>query len=156
MPVHTPQSLPPLRPCLNAHFRQVWGCKCTLRLAPTDLGFSNPRIIPTNPASRDAVCFAINSTTSSSRVAISQTSLPTPKCQRQLPRQYASPTSPFLIFRLVVLVHASLKIAQPLENKLTSPWPCACLTQKCSLVLTFTPLSRTLCKIRTQNRIVCV
>jgi hypothetical protein len=39
MPVHTPQSLPPLRPCLTAHFRQGLGCKRTPRLAPPDLGF---------------------------------------------------------------------------------------------------------------------
>jgi hypothetical protein len=50
--------------------------------------------------SRAAVGFAINSTTSSSRAPIPKTSLPTPKCQCQLPRQYASPTSPSLICRV--------------------------------------------------------
>ena len=66
LPVHTHRSLPPLRPCLTSHFRQGWSCECTFRLAPSDLGFAGPRIIPTNPSSRAAVCFAINFTTSSS------------------------------------------------------------------------------------------
>jgi hypothetical protein len=51
------------------------------------------------------VCFAINSTvtTVSSRAATLQTSLLTPKCQRQPPpRQYALPTSPSLIFRFLI------------------------------------------------------
>jgi hypothetical protein len=38
---------------------------------------------------------------------IPQTSLPTSKCHRQPPRQYGLPTSPSLIFRLVVLMHVS-------------------------------------------------
>ena len=62
--VHTLLSLPPLRPCLAAHFRQGWDCECTLRLATSDLGFANPRIIPTYPASRAAVRFVLPSTTS--------------------------------------------------------------------------------------------
>jgi len=69
MPVCTSQSLPPLRPCLTPHR----GCECTSHLAPSDLGLANPRIISTNPVSRVAVCFAINSIAPSSRLAIPQT-----------------------------------------------------------------------------------
>jgi hypothetical protein len=145
MPVHTPQSLPPLRSCLTAHFRQRWGCKCTLRLAPPDLGFANPRIIPTNPASR-AAC-ALSSTPL--RLV---PGLPYPR----LPFLHQNANVNFLAnmhrprvphsLRLVVLVQVSLKIAQPLDH----------LIHGNSLVLTFTPLSRSLREIRTQNRILCV
>jgi hypothetical protein len=88
MPVRTSQSLPLLRPCLTSHFRQVWGRECTSRLAPPDLGFGNPRIISTDPISQAVSCFAISSTTSRTRAAIPQTSLPTLKCHHQPPRQY--------------------------------------------------------------------
>jgi hypothetical protein len=110
MPVCTSQSLPPLRPGLAPRFRQGWGCECTSRLAPPDLWFADPRIISSNPVSRAAVCFAINSTTSSTRVA-PQTSLPTPKCQRQPPRKS-------------VLPHESLAHPPPGCSH-------ACLTQNC-------------------------
>ena len=73
---HTPRSLPPLRPCFTSHFTQGWGCECTFRLALPDLGFASPRIIPTSPSSRAIVCFAINSTTQSSRADIPRTHLP--------------------------------------------------------------------------------
>ena len=59
--------------------------------------------------------------------------------------QYVSPMSPSLSFRLVVLIHASLKVSQPLEY----------LIRGTSLVLTFTPLSRPVREIRTENRILC-
>ena len=93
MPVCTSQSLPPLRPCLtsHSHFRQGWGCECTFHLAPPDFGFDNFRIKSTNPVSQAVVYFAISFTTSCT-----------------------------LILCLDVLMHASLKIAQPLEYFLRS------------------------------------
>jgi hypothetical protein len=137
MPACTSQSLPPLRPWLTPHFRQGWGCS---RLAPSDLGLANPRIISTNPVSRVAVCFAINSTTPSTRAAVPQTSLPTSKCQRQLSANVYCPRSSHLI----VLLHASSKIVQPLKY----------LIRGTSLTLAL--LSRPLREIRIQNRILCI
>ena len=75
--VHTPRSLPPLCPRLTSNFRRVWGCECAFRLAPRDLGFASPRIIPTSPSSRAGGLLAINSTTHSSRAATPRTSPPT-------------------------------------------------------------------------------
>jgi hypothetical protein len=44
-----------------------------------------------------------------------QTSLPTPNANVNLLANLRCPTSPSLFLRLVVLLHASFKIAQPLE-----------------------------------------
>jgi hypothetical protein len=70
-----------------------------------------------NPSDRAAVRFAINFTTHSSR---------------------ASPTSPSFVLRIVVLVQASLTVAQPLEY----------LARGTSLVLTVTPLFRSVRSVR--------
>jgi hypothetical protein len=123
MPVCTSQSLPPLRPCLTSHFRQGWGCECTSRLAPSDLGFVSPRIILTNPVSQAVVCFAISFTTSSTRAVIPQNSLLTPKCQRQPPRQYALPHESLASSALLssCMSHSKLLGILPPQHRL-----CAC------------------------------
>ena len=74
-----------------------------------------------------------------------QTSLPTPHADVNLLANHC-PTSPSLFLRLVVLLHASFKIAQPLEYFLRDT----------ALVLPFIPLSRPLCEVRAHNRILCV
>jgi hypothetical protein len=143
--VCTSQSSPPLRPCLTPNFRQGWGCECTSRLAPTDLGFAYPRIISTNPVSRGALCFAINSNTPRTRAAIPPR-LPFLHQNVNFLANMHCTTSPSLILRLVVLMHASLKIAQPLEYFIRGT----------SWVSTFTRLYRPLREIPTQNCILCV
>jgi hypothetical protein len=112
MPDCTSQSLPPLRPCLAPHFSQGWGCECTSRLAPPDLGFANPRIISTNPVSRAAR--VLPSTPQLLVLGQPYPSLPFlhQNANVNLLANMHCPTSPSLILRLVVFMHASLKIAQ--------------------------------------------
>ena len=139
--VCTSQSLPPLRPCLTPHFRQGWGCECTSRLASPDLGFADPRIVSTNPESRPAVC--LRSTPLLLVLGLPYLRLPFlhPNATVNLLANMCCLSSPSLILRLVVFIHASLKFAQPLEYFIRCT----------SLVLTLTSLSRPLRKIRTQT-----
>jgi hypothetical protein len=74
-----------------------------------------------------------------------QTSLSTPNANVNLLANLHCLTSPSLFLHLVVL-HASFKIAQPLEYFLRDT----------ALILPFIPLSRPLCEVRAQNRILCV
>jgi hypothetical protein len=74
------------------------------------------------------------------------TSLPTPKSNVNLLANLHYPTTPMLVLRIVVLLHASFKIAQPLEYFLRDT----------DLVLPFIPISRPLCEVRAQNLILCV
>jgi hypothetical protein len=75
-----------------------------------------------------------------------QASLPTPNANVNLLANLNCPTSPSLFLSLFVLLHASIKIAQSLEYFLRDT----------ALVLPFIPLSRPLCEVRAQNRILCV